>query len=170
MPQESSSPNMSNSNGRDRLDVMLHEYRAAQDSAHHYNGLLWQVISIFAAANAVLVGIGLSVYHPGAKLSFSRFLLVLGMAILGGLLNGFAWACTEVFRKFQGDKYDRCKKIEREITFASGQQMKLHTGHKDTRISQKCFYRIILVISVLFWVGFAVAILVDHLCFVEGFG
>lgn len=156
---------MTDNNDRAKLDVMLCEYRAAQESAQHYNGLLWHVISIFAAANAVLVGIGLSIYL-GAKLSFLAFWLVLGMAILGGLLNGFAWACTEVFRKFQADKHKRCKDIEAQIIAATHQSMKLHTGHKDLRVSQKWFYRVVLLVSVLFWIGFAAAILVRHLRFV----
>lgn len=165
-PQPSGSkPDMSDLNNRARLDVMLCEYNAAQDSALHYNSLLWQVISIFTAANAVLVGIGLSI-APQACTTLSGFLLILGAAFLGMLMNGFAWACSEVFRTFQANKYDRSKAIEQQISTPTGQTMELHTKHKSPCISQKWFYRFVLFVSILYWIGFATVILFRNLRFV----
>ena len=109
------------------LRVMLAEYQQAQASAEHYNSLLWQVINIFTAANAVLLAaIGTAVVAGAAHRL--QWLFLLAVAALGLVMNMAALRFTHVFRSYQNQKLERCRELERTIETLSLTQMTNHKG------------------------------------------
>ncbi len=146
-----------------RLEVALQEYKAAQDSAQHYNSLLWQVISIFTAANAILLAaVGSALF--GGRGHWLRLSFVAGIATLGLVVNLASLRFTHVFRSYQSQKLDRCKKLEGNIRNHCGPVMTNHTGVFSHEGVQKSWYYVLEGALLLIWTLLLIASLCRLRC------
>ena len=133
-----------------KLDVMLREYAAAQSSAEHYNSLLWQVVSIFTAANAVLAaGAGSVLAAPEIRSAGLAFLVAASVA--GIIMNVACLRFAGVFRDFQNQKLIRCQHLEATVESICAVQMSQHRGLQQHPGVHRLWYRILEGAFIVLW-------------------
>lgn len=121
-------------------ETLLVEYQKAQDSAEHHDNLVWTVSSIILGGMLVLMGFTLDHLTKGFDL------LVLYTSILGIVLITFLWFLQSTLRSIKRQKYERCKIIEQKLGMEQHRKLE-HPEGRQTKL-----YRIVLIVSVLFWV------------------
>ena len=88
---------------------LLEEYRAAQESAHHHDNLIWTTSGIVWAGNFVLLGYAVDRSFPQADR------LVPFGCLLGFLLTLAMWRVAFVWNEVKNVKYQRCREIETQF-------------------------------------------------------
>ena len=87
-----------------KKDALIVEYQKAQESAEHYDKLIWTVTSIFITVIAVILGYSFNKELSIIKLSFN----IIGA--LGIIL--FLFTIIKHMHHIKNVKYKRCKEIE----------------------------------------------------------
>jgi len=121
-----------------RQEILLKEYEKAQDSAEHYNSLLWQAIGIIIALNAgaiAVAGKAVADAFCGDGGMGAAVLALLVSCVGFFIVNPAGLVLTEKFRSLQRAKLFRCRQIER--SFASVGAMRQHSdvGQLETAAS-----------------------------------
>jgi hypothetical protein len=125
----------------DREQVLLVEYGKAQDSAQHFDSLLWSVTSITWGAMMVLFGFVVSkVGEPGLHG------LLTCAAMLGLGLLAFQWATQNVFASVRRQKYNRCKEIGVELQISQHTLLDYSSGYHTF------LYRLVSVLFAIAWI------------------
>jgi len=122
-----------------RIQILLAEYRETQLSAQHHDTLVWTVTSIIWAANVILFGTALTAINLNC--------LPIVLSFLGICLCLSVCAFARQFNGIMGQKYSRCKEIERRLG------MTQHTDLEYTPGKQKKIYNFIMSIFIALWVG-----------------
>ncbi len=135
-------------------ELLAIEYQKAQDSAEHHDSLLWNVTSIMWAGNLVLFGFIIN-YIKDNNLNYIFRILLLSICFLG---IAFVWCLGEfasAFRSVRNQKYDRCKKIEKELNKRTVCELKYITQHTNleyTKGSQKGLYDNLNLFFIIVWI------------------
>jgi len=111
-----------------RQQILLKEYEKAQDSAEHYNSLLWQAIGIIVALNAGAIAVAGKAVADAfwGDSGMGAAVLALVVSCVGFfIVNPAGLALTEKFRSLQRAKLYRCRQIER--SFAGIVAMRQHS-------------------------------------------
>jgi len=114
-------------NERDRIiELLLAEYKAAQDSAQHHDNLLWYVSSIVWGGNLILLGSFLKNIGNATGALSRSFIFYVGIFCI--LLNLCLWGCACLFRNIRNQKYDQCKFIESKLGFRQHSDLRCVPG------------------------------------------
>lgn len=121
-------------------ESLLVEYQAAQSSAQHHDGLVWNVTNILWATALVLYGFILT------KLGIKdlRILLTI-LSLIGLLMILYAWFCALQFSFIRNQKYKRCKEIETKFG------LKQHTELEHPKYFQRVFYGFLVFVLASSW-------------------
>lgn len=90
-----------------KKEILLVEYQKAQDSAEHFDQLLWVVIGLLMTGMAGLLAI-----PPSDKISCESDWMRFYPPVLGIIVSVLLFYFVDSFRAFRRQKYERCKVIE----------------------------------------------------------
>lgn len=131
-------------------DVLLVEYQAAQDSAHHHDQLVWSITSILWASTLLLFGLVVAASRqPDLELPLTA------TAVLAVILTIYLWRCVRQLRAFKVQKYKRCVMIEGELGMEQHSKIQYPSGSQTTGYSlvMSVFLFLWLLLIVLIWVS-----------------
>ena len=122
-------------------EYLLVEYEKAQDSAQHHDNLIWSVSTLTWGVSSVLLGFVLT----SLETMKYRMLLML-FCVLGIFIILCAWYFTVQFRSIRGQKYKRCKELEKIFSFNQ------HSNLMHRQGSQIILYSAVMVLFLSTWV------------------
>ena len=104
------SQNQSNQIPEDVQNILLTEYRMAQQSAEHHDNFVWSVTSIVWGSLIVLLGFVIQTATNKELLLYQLTASVLGICLLC-----FIWYHVYLLNNWKVKKYIRCKHIEEKL-------------------------------------------------------
>ena len=120
--------------------TLLAEYKAAQDSAQHHDGLVWSVASVLLGGSLVLLGLILRSMEGDPVRPF-----IVALAILGIALTLCVWIFRHQLNDIKRQKYERCKEIELLLGMKQHQNLRYRPG------SATIVFSIIMIALILIW-------------------
>lgn len=126
-----------------KVEHLLVEYTASQNSAEHYDKLVWYLTSILWTASFALYG--LTSNHPenNDDIVFSLFTCAFGFILIIA-----AWYFANQFREIKNSKYNRCKEIELLL----GMRQHLVTVGIHKQRSQLIYLKVMTELFLFAWI------------------
>ncbi len=134
------SQNESHQIPEDVQNILLTEYRMAQQSAEHHDNLVWTVTSIVWGALIVLLGFVIQSATNKELLFYQLTASALSICLLG-----FIWYHVFLLNNWKGKKYNRCKHIEEQLG------MKQHLLTYPRRAGY-CLYQLMMTGFLVAWI------------------
>lgn len=125
---------------KERITILLEEYRNAQSSAQHHDTLVWTVTSIFWAANILLFRVVIDSIEKNNLKG-----LPIALSLLGLFLCLSVWEFSRQFNDIMRQKYSRCKVIEGELGMEQHCKLSYSSG------VQKMIYSFIMSLFIVLW-------------------
>jgi len=122
-------------------EYLLVEYRMAQSSAEHHDGLVWHIVSVVWGGSLILMGFVIS-----NLLNHSLRIPIIIVSFLGIVLTIFTWYHAWLLTTVKIQKYNRCKYIEGLLG------LKQHSDLKYPKRVGFVFFTFIMICFILVWI------------------